>query len=382
MSIGHDCMGIIVQPASCSLALFFASGVAWQLFGFLALWCFWQIFWQRYLHLRAVRRIYHTTNRLDTDVLFWWGFPLSMLLAGSAFWCVRLRSWPLLLVPAAWAVGLAVWVILLAFVVRPLSLPKEEGHACHRLSYDEVRAQRFYDWHNCNPIKVLLSHCDEGTTRAIPPFQIGKEYLQALEPSWRDRMRKANYHIEAYCSTGHDENPSFFWRRARNLQVPEVETFVQRPLETVLGFMTRKPSRSNTEHTKTPDRTQKRIPPGAPRARARNVAGSKATSRAAHSARSPPTRRTPKEEDTPVSQAQSVAAVVPDTADKQGAAPATASANGADSGAGPLCQTPRPRCKSDPESSLDDMGLPIIDFAMGVEGLDNSPSTRGHGKYL
>lgn len=38
MSLGHDYMGFVVQPLSCSLTLFFASGVAWQTFAFLAAW--------------------------------------------------------------------------------------------------------------------------------------------------------------------------------------------------------------------------------------------------------------------------------------------------------------------------------------------------------
>jgi len=376
MSIGHDYMGTIVQPVSCSLALFFASGVAWQVFGFLALWAAFQIPWQRYLHLRAVRRVYHTTNRLDTEVLFWWGFPLSLLLAGSAFWGARLRGWPLLLVPAAWAVGLAVWVILIAFAVRPLSLPKEEGHACHRPSYDEVRAQRFYDWHNCNPIKVLLSHCEEGATRAIPPFVAGKEYLQTLDPSWHARMRKLK------CNTG-PEVDSSVWGRVRNLQVPEVETFVQRPLESILGLMARRPSGNSIENraATTPERPQHgRTPPASrkPRTVGSNSArNGKTTARTAHSARSPPTRSTPEEEDTPVSQeAQSGAAVVPASAAGQDAGSATVPGSGADSGAGPsLSHSPRPRCESaDPGFAP----MPLLD----VEGPDSSPSSRGYGRYL
>jgi len=267
-----------------------------------------------------------------------------------------------LLVPVGWAVGLAVWVTLVAFAVRPLSLPKEEGYACHRPSYDEVRAQRFYDWHNCNPIKVLLSHCEEGTKRAIAPFEIGKEYLQALDHSWRDRMRKGNYHTETYCSTGPNEDPSL--QCVQNLQLPEVENFVFRPLDTVVGLMTSRPSGSNAERITTPDRSQKRTPSGTSRGRARNV----------HSARSPPTRSTPKGQD---------AAEAAATADEQGAAPATASANGADSGAGPVsCQTPRQTCESASVISDNGTGLLVIDTAMGVEGFDNSPSTRGYGQYL
>lgn len=301
---------------------------------------------------------------------------MSLLLAGSAFWGARLRGWPLLLVPAAWAVGLAVWVILIAFAVRPLSLPKEEGHACHRPSYDEVRAQRFYDWHNCNPIKVLLSHCEEGATRAIPPFVAGKEYLQTLDPSWHARMRKLK------CNTG-PEVDSSVWGRVRNLQVPEVETFVQRPLESILGLMARRPSGNSIENraATTPERPQHgRTPPASrkPRTVGSNSArNGKTTARTAHSARSPPTRSTPEEEDTPVSQeAQSGAAVVPASAAGQDAGSATVPGSGADSGAGPsLSHSPRPRCESaDPGFAP----MPLLD----VEGPDSSPSSRGYGRYL
>merc|ERR1719323_1687966 len=120
MSIGHDYMGTVVQPACCSLVLFFASGVAWQIFGFMALWSLFMIPFMRYLHFRACRRCYHTTNRLDTEVLFWWGFPLSLVLAASCFWAARLRGWPMHVVPFAWFCGFALYFPLLGLWIRPL----------------------------------------------------------------------------------------------------------------------------------------------------------------------------------------------------------------------------------------------------------------------
>jgi len=258
MSIGHDYMGLVVQPVCCSLVLFFASGVAWQIFGFLALWCAFLVPFMRYLHLRAVRRLYHTTNRLDTEVLFWWGFPLSMVLAASCFWAARLRGWPLWVVPISWACGNALYAGLLALWIRPLSPPKDEGHAYCRPSYDEVRARRFYDWHNCNPIKVLLSHCQEGAGPPITPFQVGKEYLQVNDPSWRARMQKAAHTADARAGGDGPEATGAMAAFLRHLQVPEVETFIARPLECMLGgsgFGTRRRAAlSNRPHNTTPPR--------------------------------------------------------------------------------------------------------------------------------
>eukprot|EP00927_Polykrikos_kofoidii_P046249 TRINITY_DN40466_c0_g1_i1.p1 TRINITY_DN40466_c0_g1~~TRINITY_DN40466_c0_g1_i1.p1 ORF type:complete len:1124 (-),score=145.74 TRINITY_DN40466_c0_g1_i1:188-3526(-) len=189
LSIAHDYMGSVVQPATCVIAIYFASGMAWQLFLCLAGWALFMIPFQRYCHLRGVRRRYHTTNRLDTEVLFAWGGCLSMVLAASVFWACRLHKWSLLMVPLVWLGGWLFWGFLLAFVVRPMSLPKVEVHAYNRPTYDEVRSLRLFDWHNCNPIKVLLSHC--GGDMPISPFQIGKEYLQISDPNWIARKEAA-----------------------------------------------------------------------------------------------------------------------------------------------------------------------------------------------
>jgi len=220
----HDYMGTIVQPTSCSLVLFFASDVAWQTFACLICWSIFMVFFQRYLHLRAVRRCYFTTNRLDTDVLIMWGFPLSMVLAASFFWAARLRGWPLAFVPLAWAAGLALYVFVLANCVRPLIPPKSEGN-CLRPSYDQVRSRRYYDWHNCNPIKVLLSHCLDDDERPLTPFETGKEYLQA-EPEPDFGRRKSFCTDSRWTSLRGPRN----WM-SKTFHFPEVEAFISGPLE-------------------------------------------------------------------------------------------------------------------------------------------------------
>merc|ERR550532_3912287 len=96
---------------------------------------------ERYIHLRCCRRTFLSTNRLDTEVLLWW------------------------------VCGWAVYAGLLILGVRPLSQPKD--HMKTSFDYEQVRGKRFYDWHNCNPIKVLLSHCKEGSEPPITPFEIG-----------------------------------------------------------------------------------------------------------------------------------------------------------------------------------------------------------------
>lgn len=107
---------------------------------------------------RAPRRFFFTTNRLDVDALFIWSLPLSLVLAASFFWAAQLRGWPLPFVFVVWAAGIAIYIFVIAHCVRPLVSPKSMGN-CHRPSYDDTRAMRRYDWHNCNPIKASRSVC-------------------------------------------------------------------------------------------------------------------------------------------------------------------------------------------------------------------------------
>lgn len=217
-------MGFVVQPLSCSLTLFFASGVAWQTFAFLAAWSAFMMPFTRYMHLRAMRRSYFSTNRIDMDALFAWGFPHSQVLAASAFWAARIYNWTLLVVPATWLGALAVYHVLLAFIVQPLVLPKDSCES-REVSYDEVRTRRFYDWHNCNPMKVLLSHCT--SQKAIRPFEIGKEYLQENCPEWKERADKLRAEGGLLWTLPSDQVEN----EICPLMVPEVEDLLQRPVD-------------------------------------------------------------------------------------------------------------------------------------------------------
>ncbi|CAE8653220.1 unnamed protein product, partial [Polarella glacialis] len=196
----------------------------------LAAWAVFMMGFSRNIHLRSVRRCYFSTNRLDTDALYAWGAPLSLVLAASAFWAARIQRLPLYVVPIAWCFSIAVYSFFLAFYVQPLSVPKDES-SCHRPSYDEVRARRFYDWHNCNPIKVLLSHCIEDAD-PIVPFVVGKEYLQFQDPAWKARFDKVSTsgRMDRFSHrTYSDEAGDRIWENI--IPVPEVETLVQRPLD-------------------------------------------------------------------------------------------------------------------------------------------------------
>jgi len=223
-SAGHDYMGNVVQPVSCSIILFFASGYVWQLWACLAGWSIFMMIFSRYLHLRAVRRCYFTTSRVDTEALVWFAAPLSLVLASSGFWAARLRGWSPWVVLFAWIFGGATYFFLLTVCVRPLSLPKEEVHACFRATYDEVRARRFYDWHNCNPIKVLLSHCQDeaegDAPQGITPFEIGKEYLQVSTAAFRRAPSIQTGVVRQY-----SEPDKATWCFSC-LDVPEVETLL------------------------------------------------------------------------------------------------------------------------------------------------------------
>lgn len=233
-SAGHDYMGNVVQPVSCSIILFFASGYVWQLWACLAGWSVFMMVFSRYLHLRAVRRCYFTTSRVDTEALVWFAAPLSLVLASSGFWAARLRGWPPWVVLVAWLFGGVTYFFLLTTCIRPLSLPKEEGHACFRAGYDEVRARRFYDWHNCNPIKVLLSHClgesEGGASAEITPFEIGKEYLQAMQARQTETpARTAAYRRASSIQTGVTRQNTEADKATccfSCLDIPEVETLL------------------------------------------------------------------------------------------------------------------------------------------------------------
>jgi len=246
ISLPHDYMGTIVQPTACSLVLFFSSDVAWQTFACLVGWSVFMVVFMRYLHLREVRRCYFTTNRLDTEVLFMWGLPLSMVLAASFFWMARLRDWSLYVVPIAWASGIALYGFVLANCVRPLIPPKSEGHACHRPGYDEVRGQRHYDWHNCNPIKVLLSHCyHDARDEAIAPFQTGKEYLQVVGKLRRTATTMGMR--ETWTAAKRRASPGGFGKDF----LPEIEMLINGPLEAIHAVHARV-RRSQSKQEKSP----------------------------------------------------------------------------------------------------------------------------------
>lgn len=224
MSLGHDYMGQVCQPISCSFMLFFATGVCWQTFAFLALWSLFMMIFMRYVHLRSTRRCYFTTNRLDTEVLFGWGFPLSMVLGASCFWAARLRGWPMQTVPLAFFSAYALYFLLLLWV-NPLSFCKEASTAYNRKTYDEIRLLRFYDWQNCNPIKVLLSHCSTGEDPIIP-FEVGKEYLQANDPRWQERVKRASSSTLAVRQCAEMAPSTSLGWRLLAAGVPEVETLI------------------------------------------------------------------------------------------------------------------------------------------------------------
>lgn len=281
MSFGHDYMGHIVQPFACSLSLFFASGAAWQTFGCLAIWCVFMAVFSRYIHLRSTRRCFFTTNRLDTEALFAWGLCQSMVLAASSCWAARLWGWPIWIVPLCWLGGASIYGFLLATWVRPLLSSKDEAHAFNRPSYDALRARRYYDWDNCNPIKVLLSHCgDQQDPQHMPitPFEIGKEYLQAANPLWQSRMRRAalsamDMRLRAATlpedEMGTDKPEAWSWNHnwlPDLLHVPEVETLVgplvQRPLDALdqMGRHFASGKASSSRHTE-PEIQRPRVSP-------------------------------------------------------------------------------------------------------------------------
>ncbi|CAE7252991.1 unnamed protein product [Symbiodinium sp. CCMP2592] len=77
-----------------------------------------------------------------------------------------------------------------------------------------------------HPVVVLLSHCLDGQ-KPIPPFEVGKEYLQENSAEWKDRSEKLR------------RLPGEIWTLPSDqaeeeicpLMVPEVEDLLQRPMD-------------------------------------------------------------------------------------------------------------------------------------------------------
>jgi len=207
-------MGHIVQPASCSLSLFLASGVAWQAFLCLALWSLFMILFQRYMHLRTVKRCFFTTERLDELVLIAWGAPLSMILSASCFWSAKERGWPMFVVPISWLAAWSIYGLVLAFCVWPQEIAQADDDE-DTPNYNEVRARRFYDWHNCNPIRVLLSHCVDECGPPLTPYEVGKGYLQVKGVDLHSKMSRMRSMI--YLKQGQSNEP----------QVAEIEGLLE-----------------------------------------------------------------------------------------------------------------------------------------------------------
>lgn len=183
----------------------------------------------RYMHLRSCKRSYLTTNRLDAEVQFAWGIPLSIILAASCYWYGRLRSWPAYTVLWAWGAGYCVYAGLLACLIRPFVLKPLQSGGDDSLCYQEVVARRLYDWHNCNPVRVLLSNCCEGLGEPLAPYEIGKEYLQLREVREEAgmSMRPVRSAVQVNRRSRLDRLPN----------MPELETLLQKPLACVATAM-------------------------------------------------------------------------------------------------------------------------------------------------
>ena len=68
----------------------------WWAQAYLCLWAFFFYIFQRFMHLRVCKKMYCTSNKLDSMVLYFgWGLLLAELAACHAYWRVRLQEWRL-----------------------------------------------------------------------------------------------------------------------------------------------------------------------------------------------------------------------------------------------------------------------------------------------
>ncbi|CAE7834673.1 ttn-1 [Symbiodinium sp. CCMP2592] len=207
IGLAWDYQGHVTLPCCCCLTLFIMSPSMWWTQAYLCVWAFFFYFFQRFMHLRVCKKMYCTSNKLDSMVLYFgWGLLLAELAACHAYWRVRLQEWQWISILKAVALSYAVyWSLLWALGVPwPLRFRGELDRLERTRERSDDRCQSCedfcYNWLNVNPVYVLKSqYCaDEFGLDPCVFYEPGKEYLQLapgdgdLHTAQSQRWKKAS----------------------------------------------------------------------------------------------------------------------------------------------------------------------------------------------
>ncbi|CAE7529510.1 unnamed protein product [Symbiodinium microadriaticum] len=207
IGLAWDYQGHVTLPCCCCLTLFIMSPSMWWTQAYLCIWAFFFYFFQRFMHLRVCKKMYCTSNKLDSMVLYFgWGLLLAELAACHAYWRVRLQEWQWISILKAVALSYAVyWSLLWALGVPwPLRFRGELDRLERTRERSDDRCQSCedfcYNWLNVNPVYVLKSqYCaDEFGLDPCVFYEPGKEYLQLapgdgdLHAAQSQRWKKAS----------------------------------------------------------------------------------------------------------------------------------------------------------------------------------------------
>ncbi|CAK9073992.1 unnamed protein product, partial [Durusdinium trenchii] len=152
----------------------------------IGIWAFFFYLFQRFMHLRVCKKMYCTSNKLDSMVLYFgWGLLLAELAACHAYWRVRLQEWQWISILQSVIMSYAIyWTFLwLLGVPWPLRLHGElDVLERSRERSDDDRCQSCedfcYNWLNVNPVYVLKSQYCETDGDPMIFYEPGTGYLQ------------------------------------------------------------------------------------------------------------------------------------------------------------------------------------------------------------
>lgn len=228
MWLPWDYASHIQLPCCAFFPLFFAEPpgycAARTLCSVLCGWCAVMYVAQRIIHLRASKKTFFTTERLDTAALYMWACPLSMLLHVSVYWAIRANVMDVTNVtqaaiafavtfPANMA-GAGLYGICLKRCLRTqtdrLSSSKVLLHrganAEHQKTYSASLAELRYSYFNTNPVYVLMSELldkweNSDSNKRLSTttwYEAGKVYLQAGDPKAEARLEATRTVAELY----------------------------------------------------------------------------------------------------------------------------------------------------------------------------------------
>jgi len=161
---------------------------------------------QRIIHLRASKKTFFTTERLDTAALYMWACPLSLLLHLAVYWAIRAvamdvknvrqAAFAWLLTFPANLVGAGIYFACLKRCLRTSDASKVHPSTHPLKSYNATLAELRYSYFNTNPVYVLMSDLlpkweNSDSNKRLSRttyYEAGKVHLQAPDPKAEARL--------------------------------------------------------------------------------------------------------------------------------------------------------------------------------------------------